>query len=106
MTQRVHIVRTKNQFAANRRFLKGIMALCDYFLKPYKLERELQLHQEKILTSQQKREIAETEKAIKGNRMVLLEMEIEKKNYELIELRRKLGLNDDGSENKIAPHTV
>lgn len=95
MTQRVRIVRTKNQFAQNRKFLKGIMALCDYLLKPYEAQRKIEMHQERILTSQQKRKINELEEGIRSNKLTLLDIEIERKKLELEKLRRELGDAND-----------
>lgn len=93
--KRIRIARSRSPSRTFHRRLQGFQGLLGMWKSAMGAQRRIDLDEEKILLSQQKRKINELEEGIRANRLVLLDIQIEQKQLELRALKRKLGDPDD-----------
>lgn len=98
MTRRVRIVRTSNPFAKNRRTISGFKSLLKLIKAPLEAQIKSDVLHAKFAKMEQDHRIGELEEAIRANKLVLLDIQIDAKKLELEALKRKLGNPDEFAE--------
>lgn len=89
--RRIRIQRTRNNLGVFRRNASGISGLCKMLLAPFERQRQIALHNARLEKLQQDREIGEIILGIQHNKLLLQDIEIEKRKLELKKLQRELG---------------
>lgn len=83
MTQKVRIMRSGRPSLILKRRIRGWRTLLGMISSQLAAPRRIAMEDEKLKRLQKHREIDEMELAIKSNRVVLLDLQIEKKQLEL-----------------------
>ena len=87
--KKVRIARSNTPQARLRRQLRGIRGLCGLVLDSYKNQRQAELTLARTAKTFRDMELQELEKARKGNQIVLLDIEIERRKIELARLKEE-----------------